>query len=211
MAHGLVEATGLSHFRYDPSKMDDVNYSKRVTTAFTIRSNPKRISITSKRSLINSRRVGRERSRFQLEVASQDRRVSEKARRGSRNSEIGVRTQRASLRSGVLRFGTGDRFRITQDRATASKASLAPFRPLRGFRNFRGYDARHKTYGDFYGRRRRAAQLVAAIWVYAELLARRGYKKLPLKRYNYGLRICPEPVALGRTERQHLHRSGFLG
>src|ERR1700740_1886214 len=23
MAHGLVEATGLSHFRYDPSKMDD--------------------------------------------------------------------------------------------------------------------------------------------------------------------------------------------
>jgi deoxyhypusine synthase len=29
--------------------------------------------------------------------------------------------------------------------------------------------------------------------VYAELLARRGYKKMPLKRYNYGLRICPEP------------------
>src|SRR5579862_2356106 len=23
MAHGLVEATGLSHFRYDPAKMDD--------------------------------------------------------------------------------------------------------------------------------------------------------------------------------------------
>src|SRR5947209_4684499 len=23
MAHGLVEATGLSHFRYDPEKMDD--------------------------------------------------------------------------------------------------------------------------------------------------------------------------------------------
>jgi len=33
--------------------------------------------------------------------------------------------------------------------------------------------------------------------VYAELLARRGYKKLPLKRYNYGLRICPEPVSWG--------------
>ena len=30
--------------------------------------------------------------------------------------------------------------------------------------------------------------------VYAELLARRGYEKIPLKRYNYGLRICPEPV-----------------
>ena len=33
--------------------------------------------------------------------------------------------------------------------------------------------------------------------VYAELLARRGLKKLPLKRYNYGLRICPEPVNWG--------------
>src|SRR6202012_1146150 len=33
--------------------------------------------------------------------------------------------------------------------------------------------------------------------VYAELLARRGYEKLPLKRYSYGLRICPEPVNWG--------------
>src|SRR6266581_4883056 len=32
---------------------------------------------------------------------------------------------------------------------------------------------------------------------YAELLARRGYQKLPLKRYNYGVRICPEPVHWG--------------
>src|SRR5258708_9587825 len=33
--------------------------------------------------------------------------------------------------------------------------------------------------------------------VYAELLARRGYKKLPLKRYNYGVRVFPEPVHWG--------------
>jgi deoxyhypusine synthase len=33
--------------------------------------------------------------------------------------------------------------------------------------------------------------------VYAELLARRGYEKIPLKRYNYGVRICPEPVNWG--------------
>lgn len=33
--------------------------------------------------------------------------------------------------------------------------------------------------------------------VYAELLARRGYEEMPLKRYNYGLRICPEPVYWG--------------
>src|SRR5208282_119513 len=31
----------------------------------------------------------------------------------------------------------------------------------------------------------------------AEVLARRGYEKLPLKRYNYGVRICPEPVNWG--------------
>src|SRR5260370_41776221 len=33
--------------------------------------------------------------------------------------------------------------------------------------------------------------------VYAELLARRGYKNLPLKRHNYGVRICPQPVSAG--------------
>jgi len=33
--------------------------------------------------------------------------------------------------------------------------------------------------------------------VYAELLARRGYERLPLKRYHYGVRICPEPVHWG--------------
>jgi deoxyhypusine synthase len=33
--------------------------------------------------------------------------------------------------------------------------------------------------------------------VYAELMARRGYKKLPLKRYSYGVRICPEPANWG--------------
>jgi deoxyhypusine synthase len=33
--------------------------------------------------------------------------------------------------------------------------------------------------------------------VYGELLARRGYKKIPLKRYAYGVRICPEPAHWG--------------
>ena len=33
--------------------------------------------------------------------------------------------------------------------------------------------------------------------VYVELLTRRGYDRLPLKRYQYGLRICPEPVHWG--------------
>jgi deoxyhypusine synthase len=33
--------------------------------------------------------------------------------------------------------------------------------------------------------------------VYAELLARRQMEKLPLKRYSYGVRICPEPVHWG--------------
>jgi hypothetical protein len=28
-------------------------------------------------------------------------------------------------------------------------------------------------------------------------MARRGYENLPLKRYNYGVRICPEPVHWG--------------
>ena len=33
--------------------------------------------------------------------------------------------------------------------------------------------------------------------MFAELLARRSQKKTPLKRYHYGVRICPEPVNWG--------------
>ncbi len=47
--------------------------------------------------------------------------------------------------------------------------------------------------------------------VYAELLARRGYEKLPLKRYNYGVRICPEPVNWGGLFGKHVHRGRIVG
>jgi deoxyhypusine synthase len=35
------------------------------------------------------------------------------------------------------------------------------------------------------------------VGVFAELLARRENIKMPLKRYHYGVRICPEPVYWG--------------
>jgi deoxyhypusine synthase len=35
------------------------------------------------------------------------------------------------------------------------------------------------------------------VGVFAELLARREKIKMPLKRYHYGVRICPEPVYWG--------------
>jgi len=47
--------------------------------------------------------------------------------------------------------------------------------------------------------------------VYAELMARRGYKNLPLKRYAYGVRICPEPAHWGGLSGSNLHRSCVLG
>ena len=48
MAHGLVEATGRSHFRYDEKKMNDIELFKLATTAFTIRSSRKPTLITWK-------------------------------------------------------------------------------------------------------------------------------------------------------------------
>ena len=73
MAHGLVEATGLSHFRYDPSKMDDdgtIRGGLQPRLRFARARNESRSRRRSRRS--HSRRLGRERSGLQLEVASQD-------------------------------------------------------------------------------------------------------------------------------------------
>ena len=49
MAHGLVEAAGRSHFRYDP-KMDDSSCTRPATTACTTRWSRRRISILSRPS-----------------------------------------------------------------------------------------------------------------------------------------------------------------
>src|ERR1700726_3584753 len=77
------------------------------------------------------------------------------------------------------------------------KRPLLRFDPFEDFEKFANTMLATKRMGIFTvggGVPRNWAQQFGA---YAELLARRGYEKLPLKRYNYGVRICPEPVNWG--------------
>src|SRR6266404_2052912 len=78
-----------------------------------------------------------------------------------------------------------------------AKRPVLRFDPFEDFEKFAGTMLATKRMGIFTiggGVPRNWSQQFG---VYAELLARRGYRKLPLKRYNYGVRICPEPVHWG--------------
>ena len=108
MAHGLVEATGLSHFRYDPSKMDDnelfqAGYN-RVYDSLEPETNLDHVEevvdrhtedgIAKKSSVVGS--------------CTADWRISKKTKAAARNSEIGLRAQRSGICSGVHRFRAGN-------------------------------------------------------------------------------------------------------
>ena len=88
-------------------------------------------------------------------------------------------------------------YALHQPRARQARKTAFPLRSLSRSGILRGDTARAEASGNLHHRRRRAAQLVAAVGPFIELRHRRGGEDLPLKRYHYGLRICPEPVYWG--------------
>ncbi len=72
------------------------------------------------------------------------------------------------------------------------------FDPFEDLEHFAVHAAAAEAAGHLYHRRRRAAQLVAAVWAVHRAAAPAAWgRTVPLKRYHYGLRICPEPVYWG--------------
>ena len=197
MAHGLVEATGLSHFRYDP-KMDDrelfVAGYNRVYDSLEPETNLDHVEEVVDDVLSNwdpaetvcswklHRRIGE-----YLKNHADGRGILKSAAEHNvpvfvpafTDSELGIdfalhRRQRAKDGKPLLRFDPFEDFDHYAKTMLATKKM--------GLLTIGG------------GVPRNWAQQFG---VYAELLARRGYEKLPLKRYNYGVRICPEPVHWG--------------
>src|SRR5271157_1913503 len=197
MAHGLVEATGLSHFRYDP-KMDDRELFKagynRVYDSLEPEVNLDHVEDVMEHILEHwdakevmcswkiNLRIGEYLTRHMkgrgILKSAYEKKVLVFVP-AFPDSELGIdvalhqRTRRKQGRP-MLRFDPYEDFEYFASTMLATKRM--------GILTIGG------------GVPRNWAQQFG---VYAEILSRRGYEKLPLKRYNYGVRICPEPVNWG--------------
>jgi len=197
MAHGLVEATGRSHFRYD-AKMDD-------RELFVAGYNRVYDSLEPEVNLDHVEEV------MQQILERWD--AKEPASSWKINRRIGEYLQRHAKGRGILKSCAEHNVPVYVPAFTDSELGIdfalhnrlrkkngRPHLQFDSYDDFEHYAAMMlatKRMGIFTiggGVPRNWAQQFG---VYAELLARRGYEKLPLKRYNYGLRICPEPVNWG--------------
>ena len=197
MAHGLVEATGRSHFRYD-AKMDD-------TELFVAGYNRVYDSLEPEVNLDHVEEV------MQHVLQSWD--SNEVICSWKINKRIGEYLARHAKGRGILKSCYEKGVPVFVPAFTDSELGIdlalhqrvrkskgkqpLHFDPYEDFEHYASTMLKTKRMGILTiggGVPRNWAQQFG---VYAELLARRGYEKLPLKRYNYGVRICPEPVNWG--------------
>ena len=198
MAHGLVEATGRSHFRYDPSKMDDKEL-------FLAGYNRVYDSLEPETNLDHVEKV--------VDAILEAWDPSEVVCSWKLHKRIGEFLHKNSKGRGILKSAfeksvpvfvpafsdseLGLDFALNQYARKRDNRPVLRFDPFEDFEAFAGTMLATKKMGIFTvggGVPRNWSQQFG---VYAELMARRGYKNLPLKRYNYGVRICPEPVHWG--------------
>jgi deoxyhypusine synthase len=198
MAHGLVEATGLSHFRYDPSKMDD-------RELFEAGYNRVYDSLEPETNLDHVEDV--------VDGILEEWDASEIVCSWKLHRKIGEYLTKQGGGRGILKSAyehnvpvfvpafsdseLGIDFALHKMTRVKEKRPLLRFDPFEDFEKFADTMMAAKRMGIFTvggGVPRNWSQQFG---VYAELLARRGYKDVPLKRYNYGLRICPEPAHWG--------------
>ncbi len=197
MAHGLVEATGRSHFRYDPKMGDNELFLagyNRVYDSLEPEVNLDAVEVVVDHVL----------QRWpENEVVSSwklNQRIGEYLLRHAKGRGILKSCIEHNVPVFVPAFTDselGIDFALYQRQRKAEGKPLLRFDPFLDFEHYATTMLATKRMGILTiggGVPRNWAQQFG---VYAELLARRGYEKIPLKRYNYGLRICPEPVNWG--------------
>ncbi|HEY4741159.1 MAG TPA: deoxyhypusine synthase family protein [Candidatus Acidoferrales bacterium] len=197
MAHGLVEATGLKHYRYDP-KMDD-------RELFEAGYNRVYDSLEPETNLDHVEEV--------VEAVLWDWDPDEIVCSWKLNRRIGEHLLKHAEGRGILKSAAAHNVPIFVPAFSDSELGI-DFVLHNKQRSRKGIPTlRFDPFDDFeqYAKTMLATKRMGILtigggvprnWaqqfgVYAELLARRGYEKIPLKRYNYGVRICPEPVHWG--------------
>ncbi len=197
MAHGLVEATGRSHFRYDEKMGDKELFEAGYNRVYD--------SIEPETNLDHVEEV------VQAILEKWD--PKETVCSWKLHRRIGEYLQKHAKGRGILKSAVehnvpifvpaftdselGIDFALHKRQRMNQGLPLLRYDPFEDFEYYAKTMLATKKMGIFTiggGVPRNWAQQFG---VYAELLARRGYEHLPLKRYNYGVRICPEPVHWG--------------
>jgi deoxyhypusine synthase len=198
MAHGLVEATGRSHFRYDPSKMDDnelflAGYN-RVYDSLEPETNLDHVE-----EVVDA--IYEEWDPNEIVCSWKiHKRIGEFLKKNTKGRGILKSAYEHNVPVFVPAFSDSELgldFALNKYARQRDKRPLLRFDPFEDFQFFADTMMATKKMGIFTvggGVPRNWSQQFG---VYAELMARRGYKNVPLKRYSYGLRICPEPVHWG--------------
>jgi deoxyhypusine synthase len=197
MAHGLVEATGCEHFRYDP-RMNDVElYEAGYNRVYD--------TLEPETNLNHVEEVfGEVLDRWN---------ANETACSYKLNRAIGEHLHRTTKARGILKSAyehdvpvfvpaftdseMGLDFSLHNRALRKKKKPEIPFNPFLDLEFFAETLLKQKKLGIFTiggGVPRNWAQQFGP---YIELRHRRGGEDIPLKRYHYGLRICPEPVYWG--------------
>ncbi len=197
MAHGLVEATGRSHFRYDPSVTDEKLYEAGYNRVYD--------TLEPERNLDDVEAVV-------FEVLEQwD--PKEVLCSWRLNRAIGEHLEKTDAGRGILRSAAEKNVPVFVPAFTDSELGLdvalanrirmrdgraqLRYDPYLDLEHFTETLLAQKKLGIFTiggGVPRNWAQQFGP---YVELRRRRAGEDVPLKRYHYGLRICPEPVYWG--------------
>jgi deoxyhypusine synthase len=197
MAHGLVEATGCQHFRYDP-RMDDVELYEagynRVYDTLEPETNLDHVEQVVS-AIYQSWDHNETLCSYKLNHAIGKHLHLTGAGRGILRSayakKVPVFVPAFSDSELGLDYALSNRIR---ERESRPKLRFDPFLDLE---HFAATLLSHKKSGIFTiggGVPRNWAQQVGPFF---ELRHRRLGEDIPLKRYHYGLRICPEPVHWG--------------
>jgi len=197
MAHGLVEATGRSHFRYNPEVSDEELYESGYNRVYD--------TLEPEQNLDDVEAVMHE----VLEAWD----ANEVMCSWKLNRAIGQFLSKHRAGRGILKSAFEKNVPVFVPAFTDSELGLDValtnrmrakqgkpkfrFDPFEDLEHFAATMLAQKRLGIFTiggGVPRNWAQQFGP---FIELRHRRGGEDVPLKRYHYGLRICPEPVHWG--------------
>ena len=197
MAHGLVEATGQSHYRYDPAMNDEELYEAGYNRVYD--------TLEPERNLDHIEMV--------MEQVLRDWDADETMCSWRLNHAIGEHLVEHSPGRGILKSAYQKNVPVFVPAFTDSELGLdvalnnlmraksgkprIHFDPFFDLEHFAETLLKQKRLGIFTiggGVPRNWAQQFGP---FCELRHRRTGDPIPLKRYHYGLRICPEPVYWG--------------